>query len=113
VEHHYPSFVSLTGTGGVTLNPSDPRSRIVQRERTLESEKHTRAALEGGANGNADAGIRERLNDVGMEPWRLYMYTVGVLIVVLGGTVGMVLGGMWYLDRRNGTPGAGFLAGVL
>jgi hypothetical protein len=54
-----------------------------------------------------------RRKDTVMEPWQLYLSTVGVLVVVLGGTVAIVLGGLWYYDQRNGTPGAGILAGGL
>jgi hypothetical protein len=108
------------GTGNFTLNSSDPRSRIVERERTLESEKRKHAAIgaggTNGANGNADAVIRKQLKgreDNGMMTWQLYMFVTGVLIVVLGGSLAIVFGAIWYFDQRNGTPIASGPAGEL
>ena len=48
-----------------------------------------------------------------MAPWQLYLYVVGVLVGVLGGSLVIILGGIWYIDRWNGTSGAGILAGWL
>ena len=62
----------------------------------LESEKRN-----GSANGNADAAPKRR-DDAALAPWQLYMSVIGVLVVVLGGTVATVLGAIWYFDQRNG-----------
>jgi len=79
----------------------------------LEFEKHKRGA---NGNGNADAEIREQLKwreDAGVAPWQLYVGVIGVLFVVFGGTLAIVLGGVWYVDQRNGTATASILAGEL
>ena len=55
----------------------------------------------------------ERQKDVGMAQWQLYLSVIGVLFIVFGGSLAIVLGGLWYLDRRNGIAGAGILAGWL
>ena len=55
----------------------------------------------------------ERRNDVGMAQWQLYLSVLGVLFIVFGGSLAIVFGGLWYLDRRNGMSGAGMLAGWL
>src|SRR6266404_4848879 len=78
-------------TGGVVLNPFDPRTRTVECDRMLESEKH---------NGRMRA--LKRREDTGVVPWQLYMSVIGVLVAILGGTLAIVLGAIWYFDQGNG-----------
>ena len=54
----------------------------------------------------ANQPLTRREEDTGMLPWQLYLAVVGVLVVLLGGSLAIVFGVIWYLDQSSGAAAA-------
>ena len=80
-EHHYPSFVSLSGgTGQLTLDMSDVRTRVVEAEKQKMVEKQAQRRSE--ALRNAQAGPTGPVEEMSTRE----------LVFIAGGGVALVVG---------------------
>ncbi|PVF92996.1 farnesyl-diphosphate farnesyltransferase [Serendipita vermifera] len=91
VEHHYPSFVTLLKESKtIQYNDSDPRSRIIKRDRELMKEKVRRERGE-------DAVKRVPLQHENQAvPWQLYLFVIGATFFLFAVTGMALLIGLWW-----------------
>jgi farnesyl-diphosphate farnesyltransferase len=91
VEHHYPSFVSISNeTKTISLKTDDPRSAIVRRDRDLDKER------------NKTAEIAES-REPALVPWELFLFILGAFGFVFVATALTTIGGLYYFYGNNWT----------
>lgn len=99
VEHHYPSFVSLSPSGKVEYSTGDPRSRVVDRYRDLQLVEARRARGEDIDISNLTPQEKSFLDrgERGSRsiPWQLYAFALG-MTVFLFVAAGLSVWGMLY-----------------
>lgn len=82
VEHHYPSFVSLTKeTKTIQYDSSDPRSRVITRYKKIEKEK---------------SGSTAEPHQQEVVPWQLYAFIISAVILLFLLAGAFVIGTLWY-----------------
>ncbi|KIM39543.1 hypothetical protein M413DRAFT_447022 [Hebeloma cylindrosporum] len=95
-EHNYPSFVVYnTETGKQSLDPSDPRTRIVQveQERDAQLAKKKRAEnLRNGVANGAMNGHAEKMEVKAISTTELMMYVGAAFLVVMAISLGIAWG---------------------
>jgi farnesyl-diphosphate farnesyltransferase len=95
VEHHYPSFVSISKESKtITLKTDDPRSEIVRRDRDLDKQRAD------AANKDAGAGAHDEL---GLAPWELFLLVLGAFGFVFVATALTTIGGLYYYYGNDWT----------
>jgi farnesyl-diphosphate farnesyltransferase len=97
-EHHYPSFVTLLKESKtIQYNESDPRSRIIKRDRELMKEKVRKERGE-------DAMRRVPLQHENQAvPWQLYLFVIGATVFLFAVTGMIVLVALWYFYGEEWT----------
>ena len=115
VEHHYPSYITFsTGSRTVFYDDTDPRSRIVKRDKA-QDEEHARAERQKkrdedmriwleksgikpkeGAEPGAPLGKDVRLYAADGSPWQLYVFLIAGIVLLFAMSGGLIVGGLWY-----------------
>jgi hypothetical protein len=96
VEHHFPSFVSISKESKtITLKTDDPRSDIVRRDRDLEKERIRKTRGEAAAMGEPD--------EAGIVSWDLVLFFLAAFGFVFLATALTTIGGLYYFNGNNWT----------
>jgi farnesyl-diphosphate farnesyltransferase len=96
-EHHYPSFVrisqatSISGSFKQLFNPSDARARIFELDQKREADAAPHKLHEG--NGVAKANTKSK----DAVPLEVILYVLAAFAIVLGGSLAVVYGILFYL----------------
>ncbi|KIM24371.1 hypothetical protein M408DRAFT_233088 [Serendipita vermifera MAFF 305830] len=109
VEHHFPSYITFaSGSRTVFYDDTDPRSRIVKRDKAQDEEKaraerqlkrdaEMRAWIEKqGVKPREGAAADVQLYMADGSPLMLYLLLIGALILFLSVGIAISIGGLWY-----------------
>jgi len=95
VEHHYPSFVSISKESKtITLKTDDPRSEIVRRDRDLDKQRGRDALANKGLGANTELGLAS---------WELFLLVFGAFGFVFVATALTTIGGLYYYYGNDWT----------
>jgi len=100
-ERHYPSFIDLeikNGQPHQTLNPNDPRSKIIERQAKRTYQQRIQSRAEELRNPEQDAAIAAAQQNQ-MSNNDLLIYTGGAMALVLALCLAAVYGAITYADE--------------